>query len=363
MSVRYTVIAAATIILTLFTGCEGTRPTPTPVSEATAMPALPTGTLVSEATPPTMTPASKATPTLTSSGGVIAFVSDRHGNDEIYVMAVPDGTDADGAEQGSSDPRRLTRNGLRDGYPAWSPDRQKIAFCAYHRAQIMTWSIHVMDADGSNQQRLTNTRGVMDYAPAWSPDGKQIAFGRDSLEIWVMNADGSNQRRLGSVSGGSPDWSPAPPGGGTSGTQIAFHSEGTGDSEICVVNVDGAEQGSGNPRQLTDNDAEDRWPAWSPDGTQIAFMSDRDGNWEIYVMNADGSNPRRLTYNDAEDWEPNWSPDGSRLVFFSGRDGNCEIYVMAVPDGTDADGAEQGSGNPQRLTHNSARDIEATWRP
>src|SRR5687767_6494831 len=58
--------------------------------------------------------------------------------------------------------------------------------------------IYVMDDDGSDQRRLTSDPGV-DTMPAWSPDGRRIAFVRGfgaDADIWVMNADGSDQQRL-----------------------------------------------------------------------------------------------------------------------------------------------------------------------
>ena len=52
--------------------------------------------------------------------------------------------------------------------------------------------IYVMNDDGRKPLRLTNNRHD-DYSPAWSPDGKRIVFGskRDGNgEIYVMNNNG-----------------------------------------------------------------------------------------------------------------------------------------------------------------------------
>ena len=49
-------------------------------------------------------------PVWSPDGKYIAFVSDRDGNDEIYLMK------ADGSEQ-----TRLTNNSVDDWYPVWQP--------------------------------------------------------------------------------------------------------------------------------------------------------------------------------------------------------------------------------------------------
>ena len=42
---------------------------------------------------------------------------------------------------------------------------------------------------------------------------------------------------------------------------------------------------------------------------KIAFVTARDGNWEIYIMNSDGTgDPVRLTTNTAYDHSPDWQP-------------------------------------------------------
>ena len=96
----------------------------------------------------------------------IAFVSDRDGNEEIYVM------DTDGKNQ-----RNLTNNRSSDDDPSWSPSGKRIAFSSKRDGND---EIYVMDTDGQNPRQLTNNP-LHDYEPAWyrpvfavAPVGKQF---------------------------------------------------------------------------------------------------------------------------------------------------------------------------------------------
>ncbi|MCC6170361.1 MAG: PD40 domain-containing protein [Caldilineaceae bacterium] len=272
-----------------------------------------------------------------ATGDKIAFVSDRDGNNEIYVM------NADGSNQ-----TNLTNDPTDDYDPAWSPDGTKLAFSSKRGGNL---EIYVVNRDGSNSIKLTDDELSDDFEPAWSPDGTKIAFHRwrymeETDEIYVMDADGSNQTVLANNADGAPTWSP-------DGAKIAFASDRDGYAEIYAMNADGS-----NQVQLTDNASfifGNDTPAWSPDGIKIAFRhyNGYDGtnyDFEIYVMNADGSNQTNLTNNPSGNDTPAWSPDGTKIAFVSDRDGDDEIYVM------NSDGSNQ-----VQLTNNAWGDSSPAW--
>jgi Tol biopolymer transport system component len=59
-----------------------------------------------------------------------------------------------------------------DKAPTWSPDSKFIAFVSNRDGNL---EIYVMNADGTNQQRLTYTSAEEGW-PTWSPDSRFIAF-------------------------------------------------------------------------------------------------------------------------------------------------------------------------------------------
>ena len=69
--------------------------------------------------------------------------------------------DTDGQNQA-----RLTVNKANDTNPVWSPDGKKIAFMSDRDGLEQ---IYVMDADGKNQIKLTDIRVGKSRHLAWSP--------------------------------------------------------------------------------------------------------------------------------------------------------------------------------------------------
>ncbi len=84
--------------------------------------------------------------------------------------------------------------------PVVSPDGSRIAFLSNRDGQP---DVYVMRADGTKVTRLTRSADH-ESAPYWSADSRQLRFavsGKDSSRIDSIDVDGSNQTTIGTVSG------------------------------------------------------------------------------------------------------------------------------------------------------------------
>jgi TolB protein len=136
-------------------------------------------------------------PTWSPDGSQIAFVSDREGTPQVWVM------NADGSGQ-----RRVTFLGRYNQSPAWSPKGDQIAFTS--RDEKFVFDIFTIDPkDSSKITRLTQNQGNNEE-PSWSPDGRHLVFSSTRsgrAELYIMTSDGFTQRQL-TTGGGfeTPYW-------------------------------------------------------------------------------------------------------------------------------------------------------------
>lgn len=90
--------------------------------------------------------------------------------------------------------------GSAETNPVASPDGRRVAFMSQRDGN---WEVYVVNLDGEGLTRLTHNPGN-DGLPTWSPDGQYIAFVSDrdgAWAVWVTRPDGSSQRRLFGIGG------------------------------------------------------------------------------------------------------------------------------------------------------------------
>ncbi len=97
------------------------------------------------------------------------------------------------AKKGS--PRNLTRtSGVAERSPAWSPDGRWIAFLSDKTGE---YELYLMQSDGKGEtKRVTNGGKMFRYDPVWSPDSKHISFTDKSGGIWLHSLEGNATKQI-----------------------------------------------------------------------------------------------------------------------------------------------------------------------
>ncbi len=148
-------------------------------------------------------PAADLSPTWSPNGSLIAFVSDRSGTPQVYLL--------DGPESDSNRPVRVS-NGAYCTSPAFSPDGRYIAYAGRRSGTFDIFIVDLEAGSGKAVRSLTSMRGN-EEDPTWSPDGRLVAFSsnnRGNYDIYVMNVYGGKPQRI-TDSGSkeiSPSWGP-----------------------------------------------------------------------------------------------------------------------------------------------------------
>ncbi|MEQ8191079.1 MAG: hypothetical protein ABRQ39_24155, partial [Candidatus Eremiobacterota bacterium] len=229
----------------------------------------------------------------------IAFVSERDGNPEIYVM------DWNGKNQ-----VRITRNKANEFKPDWSPDGRNIIFASERSGPLNTDIFTVKYTPGGGEkgiEQLTDFNST-DKDPSYSPGGDKIVYvssqeNAPNEELFIMNKDGSDKHALTGSSTWSrkvdvpwqiiekdelktfelgawvynfwPDWSP-------DGTRIVFHSFGVERAnKIYFINPDSFTVGS---KTVTGIRLESTDEKGNPKGNQV-WSTQPEGHWILGVVN------------------------------------------------------------------------------
>ncbi|NOZ79990.1 MAG: peptidase S41 [Acidobacteria bacterium] len=305
----------------------------------------------------TANPAADRHPVWSRDGKLLAFSSNRFGNDDVFVMPA----------DGSAPPRRLTFASLGDTPVDVTPDGKAVVFVS-RRDESVRWmaGIYAVQVDGGTPRLVQAALG--DWA-AFSPNGFDLAYvrgvtkwwrrgyrGAANREIWLHTDDGSDvQVTRFEGDDDFPSWA----GPHT----IVFLSARSGRKNVFTINVV-----TGAVAQLTHHDGSDvRAPRCSADGRLVAYEFE-DGLWTVP---ASGGEPRRLHIEAPADFirpsiehrketkgaeELAVSPDGKLAAFVVHGD----VFVTAIRSKKELALAKPPT---VRVTATPAREKDIAWAP
>lgn len=106
--------------------------------------------------------------------------------------------------------RNLTRSsGAHDKFPAWSPDGKQIAFISDKSGEEEVW---IVAQDGSTPPEQISSGGkAQRYAISWSADGKKILFGDKDGRVYVLTVATKQLQQIADAPNGQIfdyEWSP-----------------------------------------------------------------------------------------------------------------------------------------------------------
>lgn len=223
-------------------------------------------------------------------------------------------------------------------FPSPSPDGEKIAFISDRSGNYDLW---VIDVDGTDPIQLTDLREEdKDFEwsfASWTPDSKGIFFARDDGDYKIFQLSLSNVGVLGEplIENGtalSPAVSPK------TGRWIVYQTKPNREAPNTIWIYDLLDKTNtqltfpegeieGNCQRLDTSTSGDIFPAWSPDETYIVFQRDRDIC--KLLISEDGmaiGNPIRLTSSERSDWVPTVSHDGKYIAYY--HSGIDSIRIM-----------------------------------
>ncbi len=261
----------------------------------------------------------------------------------------------------------------RGSYPSWSAEGREVAFLSDRSGQ---WDVWVVTTDGGEPRQLSNDLDI-DYEPAFSPDGRFVVFGshrpgQTGARLRVVPSAGGTPQEI-KVPGAialSPSWSPdgawiyyaasrslsesraslwraafpAPTGAPPRVERVTLGETIDDDPALAAArsrlvygralyssDLYELDTASGAVRQVTAESCLEDYPQLSPDGATLVFWSDRWGTPGIFTMDRAGAGEwQRLIAADVEGIMPRVSPDGKSVAYVRTTSGEISIAVQPL---------------------------------
>ncbi|MCP3962601.1 MAG: amidohydrolase family protein [bacterium] len=187
---------------------------------------------------------------------------------------------------GGGDATPLTSGIAWDFQPRFSPDGSAVAFVSDRGGANNLW---VMDADGSDPKAVTEEKEHLVHNPSWSPDGEYLVAKKDFTsqrsiaagEIWLFHTGGGGGLQVTERPHGPEDQKTmAEPSFSPDGRYIYFSQDSTPgrvwqygkDSTGQIFVIQRLDRETGEIETFVDGPGGSVRPTPSPDGSTLAFI-------------------------------------------------------------------------------------------
>src|SRR5947207_5706668 len=171
---------------------------------------------------------------------------------EIFTVPVEEG-----------DIRQITDNSARDRLVNYSPDSKSLAFISDRSGRE---ELYVVTVDGAGEERKLTDIDALKFGYNWSPDSKEIAFSSSDDKLRKLNVASKqvtelDSSRYGNIS--TPEWSP-------DGKWLAYSkADESRTTDIYLIASSGEDK---QPHKVTFDSYDERTPRFAPDGRKLFFV-------------------------------------------------------------------------------------------
>ena len=250
--------------------------------------------------------------TLSPDGRKIAFIWDRDGTSDVYVLSVDGGW-----------PQRISIDRgpvipWDDEHPSWSADSHWLAFS-------QAGHVYISAVDGGLPVKVTDfTQSAS--SPIWMPEGEGLIVSvdrYDAVQLVLTDWQGSWPKPLTNhASGDAWDAQPSPDGRFVAYVYRPFDDLNRRDVRLVNLKDGSIDTIFGEPGVFTHT------PRWHPNSRLVAFLSQKSFYFEIWLANLDGGQVRQLTKVGCDCLDLAWSPDGKQIACVVNRAGSLELDLV-----------------------------------